>query len=373
MRPSRGRASRLLPLALSSIVAASCSHAPSDSPKVRSSQARQEHERLDLAQARAALVTVSLDGATMGTSWRVIARTTAEVRPNAEQLQTALDDFESLVSTWRSDSELALFAAHASDAWYDVSPSTAAVVEQSLEVARTSGGAFDPTLAPVVRLWGFGSEAARPTAVPDQAQLAEARGKVGWSNVQVRRDRPALRKTRPGIELDLSGIAKGYAVDLLAQVLDAQGHTDYLIEIGGELRARGRKSAEQAWRVGIEQPRAGESTLSIALPIENAALATSGDYRQYWEHAGRRYSHLIDPRTGSPVELRGRATHRSVSVLAPTCAAADAWATALYVLGEDEGLRLADERSLAALFLYADEEGERQVASTAFPDPSARR
>lgn len=304
------------------------------------------------------------EGATMGTRYSVqIARFPAKIDGDglAADLNAILEGINGAMSTYDPESELSRFNRNPSTDWIPVSADTVAVMEQALAISRLSGGAFDVTVGPVVNLWGFGPGKDRG-AVPESSRIAAALADVGYGHLQVRRSPPAVRKHRPELYVDLSAIAKGFAVDRLAEHLDGQGIEHYLVEVGGELRARGRNTTEQPWRVAIEHPAAAERTVHTIIGLENQAAATSGDYRNFFEVDGRRYSHTIDPRTGRPV------SHRlgSVTVVAASAMVADGIATALMVLGPDEGHRLATEQELAALFLVKRDSGIVALPTGAF-------
>ncbi len=324
------------------------------------------------APARAELVRLS--GATMGTTWSaaLVADRTREPEL-ARELQEVLDRVDARMSTYRPDSEVSRFSALPlgpdGTASLEVSEETAAVVRLALEVAERSGGAFDPTVGPLVRLWGFGPDPA-PNRAPSPEELAAARARIGWQALRVEGDR--LVKTRDGLELDLSAVAKGYAVDAALDRLAELGVPDALVEVGGEVGARGRRPGGAPWRVGIDLPREGSlpgQELQLVVPLSDRALATSGDYRNYHVVEGRRVGHEIDPRTGLPVEH----DLASVSVVAPSCALADALATACFVLGPEEGMALVTEwDGVEALFVRRTEDGFSVERSAGFPEPLER-
>ena len=267
-------------------------------------------------------------------------------------VQRRLDGIEGRMSHYRADSELSRFnRARTTEPW-PLSRETLGVVAEALAVSRASGGAFDVTVGPLVDAWGFGPGGRAPAA-PDEAALAALRGRVGAELLEVDLAAGTLRKRREDVVVDLSAIAKGYAVDTVATLLDDLGFGDYLVEIGGELRAAGTNEEGTPWRVAIERPVAGAPAAQRILPLTDAALATSGDYRSFYDLDGARVSHTIDPRTGRPV------THalRSVSVIAARCSLADARSTALNVLGPEAGYALAVEQGWAALFVTDDGAG----------------
>ena len=272
-----------------------------------------------------------------------------------------LEEINDQMSTYREDSELSRFNRHDSTEWFPVSSETEYTVALALSIAADSDGAFDPTVGPLVRLWGFGP-GPRTSDVPSDEVVAEALSRVGYDMVETRDDPPALRKLDPGVELDLSAIAKGFGVDRVAESLREGGVADFMVEIGGEVRVSGERPDGSGWRIGVEAPASDERRAGWALSLTDSSLATSGDYRNYFEVDGQRYSHTIDPRTGRPV------THRlaSVTIVADDCATADAWATTLMVLGPEAGLRWAEEREIAAWLLTHEGEGVSEAATSGF-------
>ncbi|MYN66944.1 MAG: FAD:protein FMN transferase [Acidobacteria bacterium] len=268
------------------------------------------------------------------------------------EVRRLLDEIEGRMSHYRADSELSRFNGARTTAPRPMSSETLGVVAEALAVSRASGGAFDVTVGPLVEAWGFGPGGRAPAA-PDEATLAALRGRVGAELLEVDLAAGTLRKRRGDVVVDLSAIAKGYAVDAVAALLDDLGFGDHLVEIGGELRAAGTNEAGTPWRVAIERPVPGAPAAQRILPLTDAALATSGDYRNFYELDGARVSHTVDPRTGRPV------THGllSVSVIAERCSLADARSTALNVLGPEAGYALAVEQGWAALFVEDDGAG----------------
>jgi thiamine biosynthesis lipoprotein len=293
---------------------------------------------------------LQLDGPTMGTTYSLsIARLPPGVgRAQVEAvLADVLRDSDQCLSGWNPASELSRFNASSSTDWQPVSPALAETVAQALAVSAASGGAFDITVRPLVAAWGFGAGAADGSAPPSDEVIAQLLGQVGYARLERRESPAALRKLVPTLSLDLDGIAPGWAVDRLAARLDALGIQDYLVELGGEVLARGRNAEGRRWRVAVETPLAGVRRAQAVIELDATGVSTSGDYRDYREVDGRRVSHTIDPRTGRPV-AHGLA---SVTVVHPSVAAADAWATALTVLGPEEGMALARREGLAALFI----------------------
>lgn len=295
------------------------------------------------------VVGTTLAGETMGTSYTIRLVEIPEGHTGAK-LKRAVDDalerVNDQMSTYRPDSELSRFNASDSTDWFPVSRETATVVAEAQRVSHESDGAFDATVMPLVNLWSFGPEA-RPDALPSEEELEERRSYVGYEKLEVRLDPPALRKADPRMSVDLSAIAKGYGVDVVAQLLDERGVTAYLVEIGGEVRTKGPKPDGDLWHIGIERPIANQRAVETIVDLENDAMATSGDYRNFFEAGGKRYSHTLDARTGRPIEH----TLVSASVFASTCMTADAYATTVMVLGPAEGYDWLVEREIAALLI----------------------
>ncbi len=321
-------------------------------------------------------------GAAMGTTFtvtvvsgrgadRASARPGASVRPAAAPVRPAdapvqqpgqpavetavrrvLERIEGRMSHYRPDSELSRFNRAQTTEPQPMSAETLGVMAEALAVSRVSGGAFDVTVGPLVDAWGFGPPGRAPAA-PEAAALDALRARVGADLLEVDLAASTLRKRRADVVVDLSAIAKGYAVDAVASLLAERGVGDYLVEIGGELRAGGGNELGEPWRVAIERPAPGFATTQRIVPLTDAAVATSGDYRNFYDLDGARVSHTLDPRTGRPVTHR----LRSVSVIAERCSLADARSTALHVLGPDEGYVLAMTEGWAALFVAEDGTG----------------
>lgn len=308
---------------------------------------------------------LEISGPAQGTSYsiQVVAPPAGldekELRTLAEDELGAVDR---LLSTWRDDSELARFNAASATEWFPVSQELAALVGRSLAIGRETRHAFDITLAPLLELWGFGPRADTTPSLPAADALEAARARVGPGQIEVRARPPALRKKRADVVVELDGIAQGYTVDRLAAALDERGASRYLVELGGELFGRGRNPEGQPWTIGIEKPVAGVRRLHRMVTLDGVGMTTSGDYRVFFEIEGKRYSHTLDPRTGRPV----RHALRSVTVIADSAARADALATALMVLGPDEGRAYASDRGIAALFIVGGDGGYTDHATPPF-------
>jgi thiamine biosynthesis lipoprotein len=286
---------------------------------------------------------VALAGATMGTSWSariVSAHPPARLRA---AIQRVLDNVIAQMSNWEAGSDISRFNRAPPGAWCDLPADFAQVLDAGLEIARASGGAFDPAAGALVDLWGFGPAGGR-SAAPDQAMLAAAAS--GWPAIE--RDGARARRMSE-VRLDLSGIAKGFAVDAVARALRALGAQDFLVEIGGELLGAGVKPDGQPWWVDLETPPA-TALAPLRVALHEVAVASSGDYRRFFEQDGIRYAHTVDPRTRRPVAN----DVVSATVLHASCMLADAWATALTVLGPEEGMALATRERLAARIVVRD-------------------
>lgn len=304
-----------------------------------------------------------LTGLTMGTTYTIkIADPGAEARATetAQVIGVLLQQVNNIFSTYREDSELSRFNNNDGSAPFSLSDDLRRVFEISLEVSRQTRGAFDITVGPLVNAWGFGPD--NPTHPPTGDEIAALRERIGYEKLTL--ENGALSKARPDVYCDLSAVAKGYGVDCVAHKLDELGIANYMVEIGGEVRTRGTHTAGTPWQIAIEKPVTGQRTVERVVPLSDLSMATSGDYRNFFESNGRRYSHTIDPRTGQPIEHR----LASVSVLHAECAWADAYATALNVLGPDDGYALAQRLGLQALFIVRNDDGSfSEKATPTFP------
>ena len=294
-------------------------------------------------------------GETMGTTYtvKVVGKGLGE-DPLAELpsiVQGELDDVNAKMSHYLEDSELSRLNRWQVEDPFPISGETMTVLGHAEEISRLSDGAFDITVAPLVDAWGFGPPG-QPPEPPSAAEIDRLQDLVGWEKVELDQVAGTVHKTLSELTLDLSAIAKGYGVDQVTEALDRAGVESFMVEVGGEVRTRGLNDEGEAWRIAIERPDTAGRALHLVLPLSDLALATSGDYRNYYEIEERRISHTIDPRTGHPI------THRftSASVVDRECVRADAWATALLVLGPD-GVGLAEELGLAAFFLEREPGG----------------
>ena len=288
-----------------------------------------------------------IEGETMGTWYHIKVVGTGEqvhIGELRELTEEALVQINDMMSTYIADSELMRLNDGALNTWVDVSEPLYSVLAISEEVSRLSDGAFDITVAPLVNLWGFGPD--RSSEPPAEQAVAAALEEVGHQYIELHQNPMQVRRLKD-VKLDLSAVAKGYGVDYVAEIYRDRGLRNFMIEIGGELLLAGHNPEGKPWRIGIETPSLAHSDALKSVDVSDVGLATSGDYRNYYEVDGKRYSHTIDPATGYPVEHN----LASVTVIADTAAKADALATALTVLGAEKGHILADKAGIAAYFI----------------------
>ena len=345
-----------------------------------------------------------IHGVTMGTTWNASVVATPETlvtlnlngvadESGAKSDQTAvssceeflarivqreLDKIDHAASTYRVDSDVSKFNKSDSTDWFDVSYDVAKIVDLALDVSRKTSGAFDVTVAPLVNLYRFGPNKSPLAAFPSDEEIDALRARVGYEKLEVRLEpTPALKKADPALTIDLSSVAKGYAVDLAGQKFEELGLKNYMVEVGGEVRCAGEKFDHETreplpWVLGVQKPKVARQAddlenpdvyrvLNFAGKDSSAALATSGDYNNAAQVGTTTFSHFVDPRTGKPVDLTDESDNSprlgSVSVVslscdALSCAQADAFATAFFVLGADEGIPLANKLGVAALYAY---------------------
>ncbi len=297
---------------------------------------------------------VRLSGETMGTTFNVTA-----IGEDLDETALAASVAETLaavnakMSNWDPNSEVSTFSASASTDPVAVSDEFALVLAAANDVHNKTDGAFDVTLGPLIELWGFGPRKPEDP-VPSDADIEAALAGVGQKRLlTLDAEAGTLAKSEPGVGINLSAIAKGYGIDAVAETLRDAGIENYLVEIGGDLVSKGQNDKGEAWQIGIEKPQAGSQSLQLIVSLDDRGMASSGDYKNYFEQDGVRYSHIIDPITGRPI------THRttSVTVLAENAMMADAWATAMLALGQEKGMQLAEEHKLAVYFISRDVTG----------------
>lgn len=283
-------------------------------------------------------------------------------------LRATLDRINRLMSTWDPDSELSRFNRSTSLQPFPVSPETFEVFKWSIDVGMLTGGALDVTIGPLVDAWGFGPGGPR-NPLPTNQEIARLRESTGLDRIELNPAALTVRKTMPEVRCDLSSVVPGYAADRLSTELSNRGFTDFLVDVGGEVRTRGRNSTGTAWQVAIERPEPNSDAIQRLVPISDLAITTAGDYRKYREVDGQRVTHILDPRTGRPL------THRlaSVTVIDTLAVRADAFDTALMVLGTNEGMAVATKLNLAALFIERTDEGFSERATPRFEEIASKR
>lgn len=304
----------------------------------------------------------SFTGHTMGTQFSVKLTTdNVDTAALTEALEASLAEVNHMMSTYQPDTEISRFNSSETTEWQEVSQEFCLSVEEALALSAFTNGSFDITVGPLVNLWGFGPDGIvlEPPRDEDIVAMQDA---VGYEHLQVNCDTPAVRKANTSIALDMSAFGKGYAVDRIADVLEQRGFENYLVEVGGELRFRGKNAKGENWAIGIEVPKADQRTPYAIIRLTDTAMATSGDYRNFFEADGKLYSHTIDTRTGRPVTH----TLASVTVVDDEGARADALATALLVMGPVEGLAFATAQDVAALFLLRTPSGIDELSTPAF-------
>ena len=307
---------------------------------------------------------INLEGKTMGTSYSIkymSDSSTLSSKKLQQEIDRKLEQVNDQMSTYRPNSELSRFnKSQKVDTAFPVSVATAKVVREAIRINRLTDGALDVTVGPLVNLWGFGPEG-RPNVVPTDAEIAKRREWIGIDKLAV--ENGALIKSIPELYVDLSAIAKGYGVDVVAEYLESQNIDNYMVDIGGEVRTRGNNGENKPWRIAIEKPVAGgEQSAQEIIEPGRMAIATSGDYRNYFEQNGVRYSHTIDPATGRPIN------HRlvSITVLDPSCMTADGLSTGLGVLGPERGMALANLLGIPVFMIVKTDDGFEERASESF-------
>ena len=309
-----------------------------------------------------------LQGESMGSAWTVkLVADPSRVPALRDGIQRQLDVVVAQMSTWEPDSSLSRFNVATAGHAQVLEPEFARVLGYALELAADTGGAYDPTVGPLVNLWGFGPGGPR-ARLPTPQEIAAARARVGWRKLSY--DPRTRTLVQPGeVYLDLSSIATGFGIEQVARWLETQGVHDYLVELGGELRAGGRRPGGDDWRIGIERPDGDDGApLLHTLVLRDEAIGASGDFRNFFERRGKRYSHHVDARTGEVVDSR----LASVQVIHADGMHADALAMAITALGPDAGFAWAEQRGLAALLVLRDDDGFSARMTPAFAAALAR-
>lgn len=305
---------------------------------------------------------VHLSGPTMGTRYN-IKYLQQDGLPSSDDLHKEIDrlleEVNDQMSTYRKDSELSRFNQYQGTDPFEVSNQTATVVKEAIRLNGLTEGALDVTVGPLVNLWGFGPEA-RPEVVPTDAELAERKANTGIHHLSVEGNK--LSKDLPHLYVDLSTSAKGWGVDVVANYIESQGIHNYMVEVGGEIRLKGLNRDGVPWRIAVEKPTVDERSIQEIIEPGDMAIATSGDYRNYFERDGVRYSHIINPQTGRPIHNRVV----SVTVLDKSCMTADGLATGLMVLGDEKGIEIAEQNHIPVFMIVKTDDGFKEIASSAF-------
>jgi len=306
---------------------------------------------------------IVFSGQTMGTSYHI--KVIDEEPVPAEALQQEVDqllvEVNEQFSTYIASSEVSKFNTYKGDDWYSLTAGFISLTEQALQISRLTAGAYDITVGPLVNLWGFGPGFSE-SDVPKNEDIQRALSHIGYQNLAIDVANNGLKKSNPDLYIDFSSIAKGHGVDRVAQLIEAKGYHNYMVEIGGEMRVSGVNAEHTKWRIAVEKPDSTTRAIQRVIKLSNTAIATSGDYRNFFVKDGQRFSHTLDPVSGRPVQH----TLASVTVLAPSSAIADAWATAFMVLGSKKGYDLAMENKLAVLFLIKEGASVKEVMTPYF-------
>lgn len=300
-------------------------------------------------------------GLVMGTTYEVKIVTTKKIDPKlGSVIDAQLQKMNRIFTTYNNTSELMVFNFSPLNVPQAVSSEMMDVLQISQEIFIKSEGSFDPTVSSLVDLWGFGAVLSNHV-IPDHDAISNLLPLVGLNQISIENNNNLVTRLRD-IKLDLSAVAKGYAADSVSEILNTMGIDGYLIEVGGELRIKGKKANGKNWHIAIEKPYISVDGVQEVIQITDSGVATSGDYRNYFEKNGKRYSHTIDPRTGYPIN------HNLVSatVIADTAAKADAFSTAMMVLGPEDAIDIAEENDLAVYLVIKNSNGFDVVFSKAF-------
>lgn len=312
---------------------------------------------------------INLSGKTMGTTYHIKYIDSGNLQKNAEQahehIEAILKDVNAKMSTYDANSELSRFnQSKEINQPIDISSDLALVIQEALRLNQVTNGALDVTVGPIVNLWGFGPEK-RADKQPSVEQIAERQTWVGINKLKLRQSAVGfqLEKSVPQLYVDLSSIAKGFGVDKIATYVESIGVQHYMVEIGGEIRAKGNNIEGKPWQIAIEKPTVdGSRVIEQVIGLKDLAMATSGDYRNYFEENGKRFSHEIDPKTGYPIQHN----LASITVLSPSSMTADGLSTGLFVLGEEKALQIAEQQNLPVYLIIKTDKGFETKMSSAF-------
>ncbi len=298
-----------------------------------------------------------MTGETMNTYYRIKIRSPKENNLLHNSIKKELQRITEEMSVFDSNSELSIINKEENGDWIELSSEMSEVMKTAYTAYNESNGYFDPTVGCLVDLWGFGTSNSTQK-IPEEDRIKEALKNTGFNKLRFSHNFTRIKKTNPEVKINLSAIAKGYAVDRIAALLDENGYTDYIVEIGGEVKAKGkRKDDYNGWNVAVVKPNTQTNENAYIVPLKNYAVATSGDYRNFFYYNNKRYSHTISPKTGYPVEHN----LASATVFDKTCAKADALATAIMAMGEKQGLQFANDNKLFVI-LFVREEGNEYKA-----------
>lgn len=307
---------------------------------------------------------IFLAGQTMGTTYHITLaeNVTRQIETSLKQeIDGRLLEVNESFSTYINSSEVSQFNNYKGTDWQEKSDEFMTVLAAAQNISVMSDGAYDLTVGPLVNLWGFGPDFKKED-VPDDQMVKEALSKVGYKKLMFNPGNNEIKKLQKDLYIDFSSIAKGFGVDAIAELLMAKGYKNYMVEIGGEMRVSGLNPQQVKWRIAIEKPDTETRSIHRVIKVSDVAIATSGDYRNYFEQDGVKFSHTINPKTGYPVQQE----LASVTVLAKNSMTADAWATAFMVLGYKKGYDLAIDKNLAVLFLLKEGEGFKEISTPYF-------
>jgi thiamine biosynthesis lipoprotein len=307
-----------------------------------------------------------IHGSTMGTVYSVkivqtdLARAGQDSLSLSQGIDSLLHTINQHMSTYIDSSEISQFNRYDKKNWFNISEDLLEVMKASIKISELSGGVFDITVGPLVNLWGVGPEH-QQSRIPTDLDIQSRKKTMGYQNLSIREKPPAIRKGIPALYCDLSAIAKGYGVDKVVYYLENHQLKNFMVDIGGEIKTRGLNQNGKIWKIGVSTPDNSDGIQKV-IPLSNLAVATSGDYRNYFEIEGKRYSHTIDPRTGKPIEH----TLASVTVIHESCMMADGFATAIDVLGPDLGLEFAEQLELSAFLIVRENDRFNEKMTTGF-------
>ena len=300
-----------------------------------------------------------MTGKTMNTYYRITIREGGEDTLLHNEIKNELQQINHEMSVFESMSDISQFNKSQEGEWVDLSEKLSEVLQAAYRIYRQTNGYFDPSVGKLVDMWGFGT--GKVHRIPTDEEIAEARKSVGFNKINFSKDFRRAKKTVPDISVNLSAIAKGYAVDRIVKLLEKEGYKNFIVDIGGEVRAKGKRAKKAAgWNVGVARPEAGKvDDFEYVVSLKDMSVATSGDYRNYFVIDGKRYSHTLDPKTGYPVEHN----IASVTVFDKECMRADALATGIMSMGETKGLEFANSNKIPVIIFVHSDDGFQILVS----------